>query len=462
MPGLRVSIHVSIYLPTHGKDSEFVADLADLRNCLDDLVEQFTDPVIYIRGDSNVNAKNKMRNSLLTQLIKDYSLSRQETGHNTYHHFVVNGNSDSQIDVLLYSSDQNVEEKVTNIMCSQDIPDILSHHDIILSSFTIPTKDKTQSIITYPAAPKVQHSKTRIIWSEDRQKAYEKLAATFLKQARERWLDAGSQASMSMLLSITNSILTKCATTTNNFKTIGNKSQTKSKSVPKVINTAKNKLSKAHKNLKAIKSVSNKQNNVKKAKMHFNCTKKRYRQAIRLHRLRDSLDKYHSLDDIFAKPKTAFNYLKSCRKSKSSKIEKLTVGNKLYTGSAVCDGFYDSMTTLQQCDLELLRSDPKLSSQFTNYDHIIKICKEQPPIPPISLNDSTKIVKGLKKNVNDYYSITALHYLNAGQEGLIHYNCLLNALISDANNANIDELNFAHGNIFYKGHSKEKNKSQII
>ena len=37
MPGLRVSIHVSIYLPTHGKDSEFVADLADLRNCLDEL-----------------------------------------------------------------------------------------------------------------------------------------------------------------------------------------------------------------------------------------------------------------------------------------------------------------------------------------------------------------------------------------------------------------------------------------
>ena len=115
MPGLRVSIHVSIYLPTHGKDSEFVADLADLRNCLDDLVEQFTDPVIYIRGDSNVNAKNKLRNSLLKQLIKDYSLSRQETGHNTYHHFVGNGNSDSQIDLLLYSSDQNVEEKVTYI-----------------------------------------------------------------------------------------------------------------------------------------------------------------------------------------------------------------------------------------------------------------------------------------------------------------------------------------------------------
>ena len=159
-----------------------------------------------------------MRNSLLTQLIKDYSLSRQETGHNTYHHFVGNGNSDSQIDVLLYSSDQNVEEKVTNIMCSQDIPDILSHHDIILSSFTIPTKDKTQPIITYPAAPKVQHSRTRIIWSEDGQKEYEKLAAPYLKQARERWLDAGSQASMSMLLSITNSILTKCATTTNNFK----------------------------------------------------------------------------------------------------------------------------------------------------------------------------------------------------------------------------------------------------
>ena len=86
----------------------------------------------------------------------------------------------------------------------------------------------------------------------------------------------------------------------------------------------------------------------------------------------------------------------------------------------------------------------------------MKICRDQPPIPPISLADSTKVLKRLKKNVLDFYSITALHYLNAGQEGLTHFNCLINAIISDTNNANIEELNVAHGNIYYKGHSKDK------
>ena len=69
MPGLKTSIHVSIYLPTHGKDSEFVSDVADLRNCLDDLTRIHADAVIYIRGDSNVNPKNSMRVSLLQTTI---------------------------------------------------------------------------------------------------------------------------------------------------------------------------------------------------------------------------------------------------------------------------------------------------------------------------------------------------------------------------------------------------------
>jgi hypothetical protein len=118
------------------------------------------------------------------------------------------------------------------------------------------------------------------------------------------------------------------------------------------------------------------------------------------------------------------------------------------------------MTSLKQCDLEQLKNDPHLASQFTNYEHIVKISQDQPPIPPICLDKSTKILKSLKKNVNDFYSITALHYLNAGHEGIVHYNQLVNAIILDVNNANIEELNIAHGNILYKGHNKDKNSDR--
>ena len=58
-----------------------------------------------------------------------------------------------------------------------------------------------------------------------------------------------------------------------------------------------------------------------------------------------------------------------------------------------------------------MKNDPNLQRQFTNYNHIVKLSQNQPPIPSISLDKSSKILENLKKNVNDFYSITALHYL---------------------------------------------------
>ena len=43
MPGLKITLHVTLYMPTHGKDSEFVSDLAELRNCLDEFISSFSD-----------------------------------------------------------------------------------------------------------------------------------------------------------------------------------------------------------------------------------------------------------------------------------------------------------------------------------------------------------------------------------------------------------------------------------
>ena len=138
MPGLRTSVHISTYMPTHGKDSAFAADLAELRNCLDDLTDRLNNPVIFIRGDGNVNPNNKVRVTLLKQLIVDYQLKQVDVGHNTYHHFVGKGSYDSAIDILLYSSSEHVTETVQSILCIHDHPELLSHNDVILSNFTNP------------------------------------------------------------------------------------------------------------------------------------------------------------------------------------------------------------------------------------------------------------------------------------------------------------------------------------
>ena len=62
----------------------------------------------------------------------------------------------------------------------------------------------------------------------------------------------------------------------------------------------------------------------------------------------------------------------------------------------------------------------------------------------------------IQKDVKDHYSITSQHYINAGHEGLQHFNTLSNSIITDLNNAGLEELNTAHGLIFYKGHRKDK------
>ena len=65
LPGIPTSIHIVIYLPTHGKDANFISELASLRLCMEELVVNHPGCLIFIRGDSNVNKKNLSRVSLL-------------------------------------------------------------------------------------------------------------------------------------------------------------------------------------------------------------------------------------------------------------------------------------------------------------------------------------------------------------------------------------------------------------
>ena len=66
----------------------------------------------------------------------------------------------------------------------------------------------------------------------------------------------------------------------------------------------------------------------------------------------------------------------------------------------------------------------------------------------------------MKVHVTDIYGITAKHYINAGEDGLEHFMNLINCVLSDVNNATVDELNVVLGLILYKGHKKDKNSDR--
>ena len=122
----------------------------------------------------------------------------------------------------------------------------------------------------------------------------------------------------------------------------------------------------------------------------------------------------------------------------------------------MADGFFASMGSLKYCDPNLLKTDPNLSEQFCNYEHIMKICQDNHTIPLISTEKAKSILARLKKDVTDFFSVTSLHYLNAGDEGINHFKILVNAIVQEVNNATLEELNLALGLILYKGHNTDR------
>ena len=146
----------------------------------------------------------------MTKSFKNYfCLTETEISHKTYHHFVGGGQFDSNVDVILYSKSKSpcYAEKITDILCKNEIPAMNSHHDAILSMLTLPISlQQESSSADLLVAPKLDHQRTRITWSDQGIQDYSTVASGHLRRIRNTWMDPSSQASMSVLLQLTNSI----------------------------------------------------------------------------------------------------------------------------------------------------------------------------------------------------------------------------------------------------------------
>ena len=138
IPDQQVTVHVGIYLPTSGKEQEFISKITNLGVRLTEIIEQYRTATLFIRGDSNANKNNKNRCLLLSKVLEQFSLSLVPTDHPTYRYFTGEGLYDSHIDILAHSNHHGVTEQVMDILCIKDHPSMLSHHDMIVSRCAIP------------------------------------------------------------------------------------------------------------------------------------------------------------------------------------------------------------------------------------------------------------------------------------------------------------------------------------
>ena len=94
IPGLCQTAHIAVYLPTSGKEADFVTALAALDVTLTMIKEDYSCP-IYIHSNWNVIPKKAPRAAIFKHLCLKQNLNSLGLCHTTYH---ILGN-DAQLDV---------------------------------------------------------------------------------------------------------------------------------------------------------------------------------------------------------------------------------------------------------------------------------------------------------------------------------------------------------------------------
>ena len=141
------------------------------------------------------------------------------------------------------------------------------------------------------------------------------------------------------------------------------------------------------------------------------------------------------LFDIISNPSKAFQTFRAAARSHVPNVKKLQVVGKVYCGDSVADGMFDSLNSLKAPTMDQYDKLPSYIEAVSTYDQIMKLASIGDKIPTISAVKGEKLLRGLKSTVTDFFSITSLHFLHLGQAGVGHFVFLLNAIISNINNA---------------------------
>ena len=320
IPGWTTMVHVSVYLPTAGKEAEFLTELASLRIMIETLLDKYSSPAVFIRGDCNSSTTNAKRNIIFSKFCSDLGLRRVHLQHNTYHHFLGQGASDSELDVLLFSNQQGVQEELLTIVCKHDNPLVDSHHDILLSVCDVPAldlshhpPDDSKNVL----APKLVNTRHKILWTEESVIAYESLVSSHLPRIRELWLNISSETSMKILLQVTNMILSQSALLVNKSVLLSTPSKPKSAKIPPYIRKSNaslvnlaNKLRTQSQDPRFSVTV------VEQTRYKYKQKKAQHRRLVRRKRLYESNKRDQETFSIFSNcSNTVFQNVRSAKKS---------------------------------------------------------------------------------------------------------------------------------------------------
>ena len=451
--GSPPSLQIALYLPTAGREMEFIEEISKLRQFLEEFLEFKSDHAVFIRGDSNVNFNNKTRLNIFNEFLNSFNLSSIPMYHNTYHHFLGDGLFDSSIDVILCTNHFGLE-KLENIFCKHDNHIIDSHHDVILSSFLLPYSPVPVPTIL-AEAPVIPNKRTKIIWNNESLLDYQNIVGNNLEKLRKRWFCPSSKSCTSMLLQATTEILLSASIATNKSVSLSSSVQAKPQKIPHSIKKSMNRIKRK---FRICKSLHKNDPNSTQAASLLKKAKCEHRRLVRSLAHKQNMKEDEKMFSLMSSESSSsiFRKIRHIKSSSLTKIPFIEVANEKYEGEAVKDGFYSSIKTLKSKEKSLDNATNNILLE--DYKHILDLCKDKRDLLPISIEESSKILKKMKASVIDFYSISPAHFINAGKAGLEHFNLLMNCIIEDINNASIEEMNSCYALLIHKGHGKLRTK----
>ena len=250
-------------------------------------------------------------------------------------------------------------------------------------------------------------------------------------------------------------MLIEAAKQTNKFVEVGKAPKVKKPFIPSEIRSAQKvkEITLKHKNFTDANpnaTITDKEDAVVKLKS----AKSLHHKALRNHKVSQEIERDNQLLALLSKqPKDIFKAFKNAKSSQSSKLKSLQVGNKTYSEESVADGFFDNISQLKTLPEITATAFERFAE---DHRHIIEISKSGRKVPKVTVIEAEALLKKMRPNVSDIFSVTAAHYINGGPTTIKHFQFLLNCVFESIELSSVDELNTAHAVVLFKGHKKDK------
>ena len=197
---------------------------------------------------------------------------------------------------------------------------MLSHHDMIVSRCAIPPSPGCDTVGSdLITAPRLVNTRQKIIWNSETIPLYEECVGPTLRLLRQTWLHPSSPASISVLLKMTNYVLSHAASLSHKSVSLAAKPNIRPARTPKPIRLAAQRLKRAHRDMKKYRNTEWFTQN----KAAYISAQKSYKRAVRTVRLQENATRDNRLLTILTdNPSSLFSYIKSS-KNTSSNIDNL-------------------------------------------------------------------------------------------------------------------------------------------